>query len=295
MEGVTVTWIDNQKILVTWNQTTSELVRGYQVHISDENFTNVSQATLVGDELLSTSFVVSSAVLADLTNTSDWYLSVTSYDDRNVKNTVESVRLNATELVAGENDAEEALSLQSLLTTRNLIVMGATLMALVLFLTIARSRKGRSEISRSWDMQAATWGTDGEEGLNELALPIPTIESGMAQVPAPQVNQTVVPQPAYSPNGIAPLPLPPQPVGMPLPAPMAYPQPVPPIQPTQPVQPLQTAYSQPMQPVQPVQAANPQSVQQVQPVQMTQQNSVQVAEPTPVQPKIDVSFLDDLL
>jgi len=295
VEGVTVTWIDNQKILVTWNQTTSELVRGYQVHISDENFTNVSQATLVGDELLSTSFVVSSAVLADLTNTSDWYLSVTSYDDRNVKNTVESVRLNATELVAGENDAEEALSLQSLLTTRNLIVMGATLMALVLFLTIARSRKGRSEISRSWDMQAATWGTDGEEGLNELALPIPTIESGMAQVPAPQVNQTVVPQPAYSPNGIAPLPLPPQPVGMPLPAPMAYPQPVPPIQPTQPVQPLQTAYSQPMQPVQPVQAANPQSVQQVQPVQMTQQNSVQVAEPTPVQPKIDVSFLDDLL
>ena len=173
--------------------------------------------------------------------------------------------------------------------------MGATLMAFVLFLTIARSRRGRSDLSRSWDMQAATWGADGEESLNAMALPIPTIESGMAQVAAPQVNQTVMPQPAYSPNGVAPLPLPPQPAGMPLSAPMAYPQPVAPVQPTQPVQPMQTAYPLPIQPVQPVQAADPQPVQPVQPVQPTQQNPVPVAEPTPVQPKIDVSFLDDLL
>ncbi|MDB0004872.1 hypothetical protein N9E21_03275 [Candidatus Poseidoniaceae archaeon] len=281
VEGVTVTWVDNQKILVTWNQTSSELVQGYQVHISDENFTNVSQATLVGDGLVSTSFVVSSDVLADLTNTTDWYLSVTPYDDLNVKNSVESYRLNATDLGAGSNDAEESLSLQTLLTTQNLIVLGATMMALVLFLTISRSRRGRSEISRSWDMQAATWGADGEESLNAMALPIPAIESSMAQVAAPPMNQTVVPQPAYSPNGIAPPPMPPQPAGMPLPPPMAYPQP---LQPVQSVQPVQATYPLPAQPVQPVQ-----------PVQPAQQNPVPIAQPAQVQPKIDVSFLDDLL
>jgi hypothetical protein len=278
VEGVTVTWVDNQKILITWNQTSSESVRGYQVHISDENFTNVSQATLIGDGLVSTSFVVSSDDFADLTNTTDWYLSVTPYDDLNVKNSVESYRLNATELAASDNEVEESLSLQSLLTTQNLIVLGATMMALVLFLTISRSRRGRSEISRSWDMQAATWGADGEESINAMALPIPAIESSMAPIAAPQVNQTVVPQPAYSPNGIAPLPMPPQPAGMPLPPQMAYPQP------PQPVQPVQATYPLPAQPVQPVQ-----------PVQPAQQSPVPIAQPTQVQPKIDVSFLDDLL
>ena len=61
------------------------------------------------------------------------------------------------------------------------------------------------------------------------------------------------------------------------------------------LQPMQTAYPLPIQPVQPVQAADPQPVQPVQRVQPTQQNLVPVAAPTPVQPKIDVSFLDDLL
>ena len=41
--------------------------------------------------------------------------------------------------------------------------------------------------------------------------------------------------------------------------------------------------------------SNLRPLQPVQPVQPTQQNLVPVAEPTPVQPKIDVSFLDDLL
>jgi hypothetical protein len=50
------------------------------------------------------------------------------------------------------------------------------------------------------------------------------------------------------------------------------------------VQPVQATYPLPAQPVQPVQ-----------PVQPAQQNPVPIAQPAQVQPKIDVSFLDDLL
>ncbi len=276
VEGLMVSWVNGDMILVEWDQVESEFILGYQVHISQENFSEVANATLIGDEISTTSFIVSRENFPSLTNTSDWYLSVTPFDQQNVKQTVEAIQLSASQETGGPAEDKGDLSLQTLLSTRNFLAAGIVIAVLVLLLTFSRSRKGRSDISKAWDTQASTWGTDDGSQMDGLLSP----ETSLPPMPAGynQPNQPL--QPNYGqPQPMQPVqPQPVQPAYNP-----AVQQPMQPVQP-QPVQPAYNpAVQQPMQPVQP------------QPVQPAYNPAVQ--QPNQVQPSagLDLSFLDELL
>jgi hypothetical protein len=114
--------------------------------------------------------------------------------------------------------SDSSFSLDSLLTTQNLILMGAGLAVLILIATISRTRGKRTKESRVWENQATTWGFDESPGLDEMSGPI----LGSQQVyatPAPPLNVPMQPVPNMvrpNPAGVPPMPLPPvQPVNIP--------------------------------------------------------------------------------
>ncbi len=263
VEGITLSWLEGQRVSVSWEQNISEQIQGYQVHISAEEFFEIEDARLVGDQISTTSFIISSENFVSLTNTSDWYISVTPYDEENIKQTVTPIRLNASQVILSE-DKDDAISLQSILNNRNLLALGAILIALVSIVIFTRSRRGRSDLSNAWDVQAATWGI-GQDSPSQV------IES----TNIPPIN-TIVNQQT----------LPPLPAGMNPPAPPTFPLPPIPQPVQQPVQPAQPQYiqppiPQPVQPEAPIQPSYPASEQQI----GNNQNSQ----------SIDVSFLDELL
>lgn len=263
VEGITLSWLEGQRVSVSWEQNISEQIQRYQVHISAEEFFEIEDARLVGDQISTTSFIISSENFVSLTNTSDWYISVTPYDEENIKQTVTPIRLNASQVILSE-DKDDAISLQSILNNRNLLALGAILIALVSIVIFTRSRRGRSDLSNAWDVQAATWGI-GQDSPSQV------IES----TNIPPIN-TIVNQQT----------LPPLPAGMNPPAPPTFPLPPIPQPVQQPVQPAQPQYiqppiPQPVQPEAPIQPSYPASEQQI----GNNQNSQ----------SIDVSFLDELL
>ncbi|MBT5026653.1 MAG: hypothetical protein HON05_07850 [Euryarchaeota archaeon] len=297
IEGVKASWIDGEKILIEWNQSESELIEGYQVHMSADNFSFITNATLIGDGITTASFIVSNDNFAALSNTSNWYVSVTPYDSENVKQTVETVRISASEVALLTGEDEDNFSINTLLSTQNFIAAGVVFAVLVLLVTFSRSRKGRSDISKAWDSQASTWGMDEDVQMDGMFSP---------EIPPPQGFNPV----AMPPMGGAmqQQPLPPMPAGLNQPAQPAQPmyaqppQPAQPVQPNyalppQPAQPTQAMYAQPPQPAQPVQQNYALPPQPAQPVQPIQQVTPAVQQPSQVQPtaNIDVSFLDELL
>ncbi|RJU82528.1 MAG: hypothetical protein DWC09_02125 [Candidatus Poseidoniales archaeon] len=290
IEGIKASWIDGERILITWNQTEYEQIEGYQVHMSADNFSLIANATLIGDGITTASFIVSNDNFATLTNTSNWYVSVTPYTSENVKQSVKPIRVGAYDVAIAPSEGEESFSIQTLLSTQNFIAAGVVLAVLVLLVTFSRSRKGRSDISKAWDSQASTWGIDEDTQVDGLFSPEIPPPQGFNPGPMPPMGSPMLQQP-----------LPPMPAGLNQPTQLAQPtygQP-------QPAQPVQPNYAQPPQSVQPVQpnyAQPPQSIQPVQPnyaqpPQPIQQALPVVQQPIQVQPpnKVDVSFLDELL
>ena len=246
------------KILIEWNQAESEQIEGYQVHMSADNFSLITNATLIGDGITTASFIVSNDNFASLSNTSNWYVSVTPYDSENVKQTVETVQISASEVALSTGEDEDNFSINTLLSTQNFIAAGVVFAVLVLLVTFSRSRKGRSDISKAWDSQASTWGMDEDVQMDGMFSPEITHPKGFNPVAMPPMGGAMQQQP-----------LPPMPAGLNQPA-----------QPAQPVQPNYALPPQPAQPVQPIQQATP-----------------TVQQPSQVQPtaNVDVSFLDELL
>ena len=296
VEGLVVSWVNGDEILIEWNQTASEIIEGYQIHISSENFSDITNATLVGDDVSTTRFVVTKEMFGSLSNTSGWYISVTPFDNENVKQAVETVELSANQAPVSSDGSDSDLSLQTLLSTPNLLVGGVVLAVLSLLVAFSRRRKGRSDISDAWDAQALTWGADEASSLDGLVaqgLPLPQ-GFNPESMPAPggaMMPQMPLGQPSYSP---------PRPI---------QPGQMPPMQPvsTPPVQPIQSGQISPMQPVstppvQPIQAAQLQPafippVQPIQPPKLQPADNPPSPQPRQVQPSanIDVSFLDELL
>jgi hypothetical protein len=304
--------VNGDEILIEWNQTVSEIVEGYQIHISSENFSDITNATLVGDDVSTTRFVVTKEMFGSLTNTSGWYISVTPFDNENVKQAVETVELSANQAPVSSDGSESDLSLQTLLSTPNLLVGGVVLAVLSLLVAFSRRRKGRSDISDAWDAQALTWGADEASSLDGLVaqgLPLP---QGFNPESMPTPGGAMMPQmplgkPSYNPpRPIQPGQIPPmQPVSTPPVQPIQSGQ-IPPMQPvsTPPVQPIQPAQLQPAftPPVQPIEPAQLQPafippVQPIQPPRLQPADNPPSPQPRQVQPSanIDVSFLDELL
>jgi len=214
VEGLVVSWMNGDEILIEWNQTGTEFIKGYQVHISAEDFSEIANATLIGDDVSSARFVVTKENFDSLTNTTSWYLSVTPFDNENVKQSVQSVQLDANQAPPSENENEGELSIQTLLSTRNLFAAGVVLAVLLLLIAFSRSRKGRSDISNAWDAQASTWGMDEDSQMDGLLSPVPPMPQGFdpgsmapingevrQQMPPvqPYYGQPQAAPPAYSP------------------------------------------------------------------------------------------------
>jgi hypothetical protein len=269
IEGIMASWIEGEKILIEWNQTESELIEGYQIHISADNFSLIDNATLIGDGISTASFIVSNDNFAALTNTSNWYVSVTPYDSENVKQSVETIQISAIEVALTPGDGENEFSIKTLLSSQNFIAAGVVLAVLVLLVTFSRSRKGRSDISKAWDSQASTWGMDEDNQMDAMFSPEIPPPQGFTPGPMPPMGGAMMQQP-----------LPPMPAGL-----------------NQPAQPAQPMYAQPPQPTQPVQSSYALPPQPAQPVQPIQQAAPVIQQQNQVQPSanIDVSFLDELL
>ena len=297
VEGITLSWIDSQKILVSWNQITTGDVQGFQVHIAAKEFSEITEAELVGDQISSASFIITNDNYELLSNTSNWFVSVTPFDDENIKQVVRSVEINASQAPPSGNN-NDALSLESVLSARNLIIAGIALTTLITIVILSISRRGRSDLSNAWEIQDSTWGIEGQSQYGEMTSPV--------QSPPRQISPDYLPQTNTKPGMLT---LPPLPAGMVPPA-----IPLPPL--PQLVKPTPNQYTQPLvqQPVQPTldQYTQPLVQQSVQPTpdQYTQtpnqQSNLGQQQPnyndTEVDVKdnqtpsnIDVSFLDELL
>ena len=160
IEGITLAWVEETSILVTWNHSTSISVEGYQIHINSEDFMDISEATLLDNTTTSNSYVITTETFPDLVNTSDWYISVTTFDGNGVvRETVDAKKINAVDST-GEitKDTGSENNFESLLTTPNLIAAGLVLVSLVLLLAIVRGRGRKSQKEKEWEIQTATWG-----------------------------------------------------------------------------------------------------------------------------------------
>jgi hypothetical protein len=159
IEGITLIWVEETNILATWNHTNDLSVKGYQIHISSDDFMDISDAIYLGETRTVNSFLITEALFSDLSNTSDWFISVTTFDENEVKKSVDAKRIAAVDAsgqVSEETTSEN--SLESLLTTPNLIVAGLIMVSLFLLLAIVRGRGAKSQKDKEWEIQTATWG-----------------------------------------------------------------------------------------------------------------------------------------
>ena len=159
IDSITLKWIDETDISVTWNHSNDLNVVGYQIHISSTDFMDISDATLVGETRAGKSFDITKANFEDLVNSSDWFISVTTFDEKEVRQTVDAARIGAVDS-AGETTEETNTenNLESLLTTPNLLATGLALLSLLLLLAIFRGNRRKTQKEKEWDIQTATWG-----------------------------------------------------------------------------------------------------------------------------------------
>jgi hypothetical protein len=143
---------------------------------------------------------------------------VTPFDEVSIKQRVIPVKLDSLVIQDDSTTSDSSFSLDSLLTTQNLILMGAGFAVLVLLATISRTRGKRTKESRVWENQATTWGFDESIELNNLPAPSLDTQQGYT-APAPTLNVPMQQVPSMvppNPVGVPPMPLPPvQPVNVP--------------------------------------------------------------------------------
>jgi hypothetical protein len=209
--GVSLTWVDESNILVTWTLSNDDSIVGYSVYIAEEEYSSTMEATRVVEVGASNSFLITSDAFADLTNASAWYVGVTVKDDLYEKQAISPVKLGAYEAGAASGDdgqeANEGTDFSSLLTTPNLLAAGLFLTAIILFIAVVRTRGNQRGRSKSWELQEATWGIQDEQGWGDApASPPPaSAPAAAASVPAPDMyappagQQDIYGRPAYQP------------------------------------------------------------------------------------------------
>ena len=162
IDSITLKWVEETDILVTWNHSNGLDVKGYQIHINSEDFMDISDATFVG-ETMANSILITNTVFTDLVNSSDWFISVTTFDENEVKKSVDAKKINSVDAekeIVKEDSSEN--SLESLLTTPNLIAAGLVLLSLFLLLAIFRGGGRKSRKEKEWEIQTATWGINDD-------------------------------------------------------------------------------------------------------------------------------------
>ena len=174
IEGVEAAWFEETSIFVEWEHSVNANVRGYHVYISEEMFTSTDDATMVGETASANSLLITQDMFDDLTNASAYYVAVVPYDDTVAKSTVEAVKLGALGAAGegdGASDSDAPLSLESLLTTPNLIAAGMFLIVVLLLVLVVRGRSNSKQRSKSWELQEATWGIQDSNWDTPAAAP----------------------------------------------------------------------------------------------------------------------------
>ena len=93
IEDVSLTWNDENNILVEWTLSAESTVRGYRIYISDIDFDTIEDADFVVEVKASNSFLITPNNYQLLKNTSAWYVAVTPFDDLFEREEVNTVML----------------------------------------------------------------------------------------------------------------------------------------------------------------------------------------------------------
>ena len=187
---VNAEWFEQNSIFVEWEHSVDANVRGYHIYISEEMFTSTDEATMVGQTVSANSLLITADDYEGLNNATAYYLGVVPYDDSVAKSTVESVKLNALD---GSGSATEGanndgqLTLESLLTTPNLIAAGMLLIVVMLLVLIVRARGNSNRRSKTWELQEATWGIQ-DASWDTPAAAAPPAPPMAAPAPPPGVS-----------------------------------------------------------------------------------------------------------
>ncbi|MBT4066193.1 MAG: hypothetical protein HOE76_03140 [Euryarchaeota archaeon] len=172
IEGLKLQWISDS-IMVTWDHSTNPSVRSYIVFISDSEFSEVADATMVGEISASNTLLITPDTFITLSNESAWWVGVAAKDSDYNREIIDSKKIDAIGS-SGDGDGgnsddgdDSSTNLGELLSTDNLILMGLVLITVILLVLVLRGRGGKSGGGKDWDLQEATWGIQARDGWDD--------------------------------------------------------------------------------------------------------------------------------
>ena len=186
IERVEAEWYEDVNIFVEWQHSVDANVEGYHIYISEEMFTSTDNATYLDKKKSANEMLITPETFPGLNNETTYYVAVTPYDREGVaKKTVEAIMvtpLSGAPTVGDGGQDDGQLSLESLLTTPNLIAAGMLLIIVLLLAVVVRSRSSASQRSKTYELQEATWGIQDASWDTPIA---PTSAPVSAPAPPP--------------------------------------------------------------------------------------------------------------
>jgi hypothetical protein len=178
INGVLLSWVGNS-ILVEWDHSNNAAVRSYVVFISDEEFIETDDATMVGKVSAINSLLITSNSYADLDNTSEWWVGVAAQDEIVHREMIDSIKVMPPDSVKGSDETvdETPSDFGQLFGSDKMMLVGLAIVAILLLLLVIRSRGGGPKKSKDFDMQEATWGIQSRDGWDQADnFSAPTVE-----------------------------------------------------------------------------------------------------------------------
>ena len=178
INGVLLSWVGNS-ILVEWDHSNNAAVRSYVVFISDEEFIETDDATMVGKVSAINSLLITSNSYADLDNTSEWWVGVAAQDEIVHREMIDSIKVMPPDSVKGSDETvdETPSDFGQLFGSDKMMLVGLVIVAILLLLLVIRSRGGGPKKSKDFDMQEATWGIQSRDGWDQADnFSAPTVE-----------------------------------------------------------------------------------------------------------------------
>jgi hypothetical protein len=213
VSGVTLSWVDESNILVTWTLSSDDTIENYVIYIAEDEYDTTLEATWLADVKASNSFLITAEIFEDLTNASAWYVGVTVQDNLFEKQAINPQKIDPVKGEGGDStlpgEGTDGADFSSLLTTPNLLAAGLFFAAIILFIAVVRTRGNQRSRSKSWELQEATWGIQDDQGWGDAsptnppagAPPMAPAAAPAADMYAPQqTQQDIYGRPAYQPT-----------------------------------------------------------------------------------------------
>jgi len=170
IKGIDLQWIDDS-ILVSWEHSTEPSVRSYVIFISDSEFSEVVDATMVGEVGPSDTFTITSSNFPALANDTTWWIGVSAKDSQFNREIIDSTKIEPPGTTGNEGDSspgdESSTNLEDYLTTDNMILVGMLMITIILLVLVFRGRGGKAVRSEDWELQEATWGIQARDGWDD--------------------------------------------------------------------------------------------------------------------------------